>query len=233
MTIVSRKPSQMLVDLVGALGGSWHGHTAMCRCPAHADRTPSLSIRQGDRGLLVTCFAGCDPIDILRELGRIPLGRRYEPPEAAPRSSTANIDRLWDAAMPVHGTLAERYLASRRLLPVAADLRFHARCPLGPKPRTKFKPALLVGVRGEPARRIPAHLSGSDGRIYREGDAGPARIGRMAGWWRRSDDRSCRRLRDGARLVATARPSLLGSPRLAPARPCDDPQLRHHAHPCW
>jgi hypothetical protein len=147
MTLVARTPSQELVDLVGALGGTWRGHTAMCRCPVHADNTPSLSLRQGDRGLLVICFAGCNPLDILRELGQIHLGRRFERPAAAPRSSTANIERLWDAAQPVGGTLANRYLASRFLLPIPNDVRFHPRCPLGPKPRTVFKPALLVGVR--------------------------------------------------------------------------------------
>jgi hypothetical protein len=147
MTIIARHPSQQLVDLVGALGGKWHGNTAMCRCPAHTDNTPSLSIRQGDRGLLVTCFAGCDAGDILRELDRIPLGRRYEPPAPMVATGTANIDRLWSEARPVAGTLAERYLASRFLLPVPIDVRFHPRCPLGPKPRTLFKPALLVGVR--------------------------------------------------------------------------------------
>ena len=80
MAIIANRPSQQMVDLVGALGGEWHGNVATCRCPAHTDKTPSLSIRQGDRGLLVTCFAGCDAADILRELARIPLGRRYTPP---------------------------------------------------------------------------------------------------------------------------------------------------------
>lgn len=65
MALVVLKPSQDLVDLVGSLGGTWHGRTAMCLCPVHADRTPSLSIRQGNRGILVTCFAGCDREDIL------------------------------------------------------------------------------------------------------------------------------------------------------------------------
>ena len=147
MTLIARHPSQHLVDLVGTLGGTWHGNTAMCRCPAHTDKTPSLSIRQGDRGLLVTCFAGCDPGDILRELDRIPLGRRYEVPMPTAATGTANIDRLWGEAKPVAGTLAEEYLASRFLLPVPTDVRFHPRCPLGPKPRTVFRPALLVGVR--------------------------------------------------------------------------------------
>ncbi|MBD8546908.1 DUF7146 domain-containing protein [Sphingomonas sp. CFBP 8760] len=147
MTLIANRPSQHMVDLVGALGGTWHGNTATCRCPAHADGTPSLSIRQGDRGLLVTCFAGCNASDILRELDRIPLGRRYEPPAPAQATGTANIHRLWNEAGSVSGNLAERYLASRCLLPAPTDVRFHPRCPLGPKPTTVFKPALLVGVR--------------------------------------------------------------------------------------
>lgn len=147
MTLVARRPSQALVDLVGALGGTWRGNTAMCRCPAHADNTPSLSLRQGDNGLLVTCFAGCDPIDVLRELERIPLGARFTPPPDTPRSGTANIERLWSEARPVPGTLGERYLGSRFLLPMPSDVRFHPRCPFKPRPHTVFLPALLVAVR--------------------------------------------------------------------------------------
>ena len=97
MAIVANRPSQEMADLVGALGGTWHGNVATCRCPAHSDKTPSLSIRQGDRGLLVTCFAGCDPKDILRELARIPLGRRYQPPAFEQPARTGNVERLWRA----------------------------------------------------------------------------------------------------------------------------------------
>lgn len=147
MAIIANRPSQQLVDLVGALGGSWQGNVAMCRCPAHADQTPSLSLRQGDRGLLVTCFAGCDAVDVLRELDRIPLGRCYEPPTPDTATSTANVERLWQQAIPVPGTKAEHYLAARFLLPLSNDIRFHPRCPLGPKQKTVFKPALLVAVR--------------------------------------------------------------------------------------
>src|SRR3546814_11757659 len=70
MALIAHKPSQELIDLVGALGGSLHGRTAMCLCPAHADRTPTLSLRQGERGILVTCFAGCERGAILPELAR-------------------------------------------------------------------------------------------------------------------------------------------------------------------
>ena len=80
MALVALKPTQQVVDIVGALGGTWRGYLAMCPCPAHQDATPSLSIRQGHEGILVHCFAGCDPDDVLREISRIKPGQRYAPP---------------------------------------------------------------------------------------------------------------------------------------------------------
>jgi DNA primase len=44
----------------------------MARCPAHKDRTPSLSIREVDRKVLLHCHAGCsqgDVIDALKHRG--------------------------------------------------------------------------------------------------------------------------------------------------------------------
>lgn len=39
-------------------------------CPAHEDRTPSLSVREGDGGaILVHCFGGCEPAAIVEALG--------------------------------------------------------------------------------------------------------------------------------------------------------------------
>ncbi len=39
------------------------------RCPAHIDRSPSLSISEGDKGLLLRCFAGCELTAITGKLG--------------------------------------------------------------------------------------------------------------------------------------------------------------------
>ena len=97
MPLIAKKPTQELVDIVGALGGTWTGYIAMCRCPAHNDSDPSLSVRQGDRGILVTCFAGCAREDVLRELGRVRPGRHYHAPEPTNPQRAANIERLyWD-----------------------------------------------------------------------------------------------------------------------------------------
>lgn len=147
MALIAHRPSPELVDLVASLGGTWHGYTATCRCPAHSDKTPSLSLRQGDRGILVTCFAGCDPNDVLRELGRLRPGATPAPLPRAPRGGTANIERLWNEAGPVEGSLGESYLAGRNLLPIPEDIRFHPRCPFGARPDTVFRPAILVAIR--------------------------------------------------------------------------------------
>lgn len=39
------------------------------RCPAHADKSPSLSIRETDTKLLIHCFAGCAPKVIVEAMG--------------------------------------------------------------------------------------------------------------------------------------------------------------------
>lgn len=42
----------------------------MARCPAHQpDRNPSLSVREGDRGILLTCWAGCELSAICAAIG--------------------------------------------------------------------------------------------------------------------------------------------------------------------
>lgn len=39
-------------EIVERLGGACQGGGGMCRCPAHDDREPSLSVRVGERRLL-------------------------------------------------------------------------------------------------------------------------------------------------------------------------------------
>lgn len=62
-------------------------------CPAHEDRSPSLSIKEGERGVLLRCFAGCELSSICHALGihprdlffNAPLPRGFRPtPKAKP-----------------------------------------------------------------------------------------------------------------------------------------------------
>ena len=58
-----------------ALGGKRSGAGFAARCPAHNDKTPSLTIADGDSGVLVRCHAGCsqrDVLDALRSRGLWP-----------------------------------------------------------------------------------------------------------------------------------------------------------------
>ena len=42
----------------------------VARCPTHADRRPSLAVRELDDGrLLIHCFAGCEVVSVLDAIG--------------------------------------------------------------------------------------------------------------------------------------------------------------------
>ena len=40
----------------------------MARCPAHSDKSPSLAIKEGERGLLVKCWTGCSLEEICKAI---------------------------------------------------------------------------------------------------------------------------------------------------------------------
>jgi hypothetical protein len=143
------QPTSETLAIVQRLGGRWQGGYAMVRCPAHADRTPSLSIRQGQRSILVHCFAGCDGAHVMQAISRTLGGRvpvPMNPPVPANDPGTP-FRRIWDEAGPIEGTLGERYLVDVRGIRFRPpDVRFHARCPKGKGQALAFLPALLVGV---------------------------------------------------------------------------------------
>lgn len=79
-----------------------NGDGFLVPCPAHDDRKPSLSIRDGKDGrLLVKCFAGCDFArirDALKARNLWPKGRSgpYVPPDTGkPIDRTDLLDRIW------------------------------------------------------------------------------------------------------------------------------------------
>lgn len=60
---------QALLDRLDAVRQRGDGRWS-ARCPAHGDKTPSLSIRELDDGrILLHCFAGCDVHAITAALG--------------------------------------------------------------------------------------------------------------------------------------------------------------------
>lgn len=63
------------LDAVRPTGGGWRA-----RCPSHADRTPSLSIHEGTRGVLLRCFAACTLTDICQAIHLAPADLFYDAP---------------------------------------------------------------------------------------------------------------------------------------------------------
>lgn len=57
-------------ELLNRLDGVRRGTTGwLAKCPAHEDRSPSLSIADRDGVILMRCFAGCELVDITSALG--------------------------------------------------------------------------------------------------------------------------------------------------------------------
>ncbi len=136
------------------LGGKPEGTGYLCRCPVRShgkgrgDIRPSLGVSDGDRGLIVHCFAGCNPRDVLAALRKLAPDASRQPapvPSAARLASRRAVRttsdlalRLWRAAVDVAGTPAETY--------------FRWRClPVSPPKTIRF----LRSYRYDETRRFP------------------------------------------------------------------------------
>ena len=95
--------------LLSRLNGVKTGHgrsTWNSRCPAHEDRSPSLSVRLVDDGrILLHCFAGCETESVLAAVGLgltdlfpAPLTREYLPKIHRPFSADDALQCLTQEA---------------------------------------------------------------------------------------------------------------------------------------
>ena len=130
-------------SLTKALGGRWSGSSGEARCPAHDDHSPSLSVRDGDDGRLLTCcHAGCAPEAVWaalhdrglvqrtegRKAERRPRRRHQHPtkpmPEPSPNQRSAL--EIWRSTRPAEGSPVEDYLRGRGItIPIPATIRYH------------------------------------------------------------------------------------------------------------
>lgn len=139
-------------DIVEKLGGVWRGTRGECRCPAHDDGTPSLSVRLGDRAILFHCFAGCETTDVLKALDRMHLHDRgpLDMSKRKPESDLSELARrLWRSSIPIAGTPAEDYLSARALTMLSSKLRYNARTVLGKGPSRRILPAMIAAVEND------------------------------------------------------------------------------------
>jgi len=179
--------------IVVALKGTWSSNHGMCRCPVHDDRTPSLSVsRKPDGRVLLHCFAGCEGLQVieaLRGLGLWPgrTARPVAPPIFTPETEDEADARkrrraqaIWQAAVPLPGTLGEVYLRSRRIAVSLPDaLRFLGRHEHVTRPT--LHPALVAAVQDEAGQVIAIQRTwlSDDGRGKAALDPPRASLARM------------------------------------------------------
>jgi putative DNA primase/helicase len=123
--------------LARALAGRRVGRGWVACCPAHRDRTPSLSINEDRDTILVHCFGGCSQgavRDALKARGlwhgwpreRVSSGAESRKLEDSNQMRTRAALRIWRSAQPAGEALVEVYLRSRGLRGcVPPTLRFH------------------------------------------------------------------------------------------------------------
>jgi hypothetical protein len=101
------------------------------RCPAHQDRSPSLSVREGDDGrVLVHCFAGCPLTDILAKVGLSIRDLFAGPPPSRKQLAAvqAEQDAHARARRAQRGWLTEPYHQERKYQTVADALMRRLLC---------------------------------------------------------------------------------------------------------
>jgi hypothetical protein len=110
---------------------SRNGEKAMSFCPAHDDRnSPSLSLKAEEGKLLLNCFAGCRPEDIVSEIGLQMKdlfvkggGGSFIPPNTPARlhaqsenlHSNGQNERAIEDARPEHGCTLKEYSEEKEL----------------------------------------------------------------------------------------------------------------------
>lgn len=165
-----------------ALGGEVVGsNSVLCPGPGHSPRDRSLSVTFNGNGFTVYSHAkdnwmACK--DHVRE--RLGLSSFVPAEQQAPVIAPDNRDnrtdlalRIWRAAIPIKGTPAEAYLASRGLSYEGEELRWHPACPFGKGERRGCMIGLIRNVVSNEPQAIHRTAITCDGRKIGRKALGP------------------------------------------------------------
>lgn len=183
-------------NLTQSLGGRWYGRygTAPCPCcqPERRKSQNGLTLADGEDGrLLAHCKrAACNFAEILAAAGIGSCKYRPSVPQdlalraAGQRAEIAKrarqAERCWEEAVPIAGTIAERYLLGRGITcDPPKTLRFHRACWHGPT--AKRYPALVALIEGGDGFAIHRTYLRPDGTGKAAVEPSKAMLGPVAG----------------------------------------------------
>jgi putative DNA primase/helicase len=139
-------------------GGWWR-----CPCPLHQGKSPSLALRDGERGrLVVFCHAGCDWREVRAEIARLRLIDE-SPTSAEPEAQHDDGRRiayamaLWRETRPATGPIATYFAARGITLPMPKTLRLHS--AIWPPPLTEGRAAMVAIVTHAERGRVGIHCT--------------------------------------------------------------------------
>lgn len=182
--------------LTTALGGRWYGRYGVACCPAHEDRSPSLTLSQTTDGrLLLHCKTGCAftaVLDALRGLGLVEghgtvphldpawMAQREAEERADADKRARQAQAVWEEAQPIGGTVAEHYLRGRGITcDLPESLRFHPACWHGAT--AQRLPAMVARIEGGDRFAIHRTYLRLDGSGKAEVQPAKAMLGNVAG----------------------------------------------------
>jgi putative DNA primase/helicase len=159
-----------LQTLRAVLGGDISGGQLLCPGPGHSPRDRSLAVKPATRGFLIHSFAGDDwrqCRDYVRERLGLPPRQRWRDVTPTKAVHKNGVDRngeharsIWSGGQTPRGTVAEDYLAARRLhLPpelCGSVLRFHPQCPWRSDDKVEFLPCLIAAFTSIDTNEITA-----------------------------------------------------------------------------
>jgi putative DNA primase/helicase len=150
-------------------GGWWNSRCPVCQGEA------KLGLKDGDRKLIVNCFKGCNPREILAELRRRRLWNRAaakqfpnpDPEELQRRRADeaanwahrrANARDMWEQTSLASGTIVEVYLWSRLIMISAPpEIRLHR--SLWHKESGERRPAMVARVNHVEHGSVGVHVT--------------------------------------------------------------------------
>jgi putative DNA primase/helicase len=146
-------------EIAKALGGAHRsGAWWRCRCPVHGSRGATLAVRDGEHGVVIKCFAGCDYRVVRSELRRRgliagqgsefcarPADRRNDHPASDTAHSLAWLGKIWERACDARRSPEiKRYFARRGItIPPPTCLRWLSSCR---HPSGALLPAMIARV---------------------------------------------------------------------------------------